>query len=565
MVDLASGDERKFGIVLTCRTTEEWLREAQELAPSAIADASMVKVFAGRWSIIRKKLEQLPAQLTNLTESAGFTSNALSKELLQRIVGSLIETKDLAQKCIEETFGGKLQMQSSLDSLAMKLGLNLRDCELLIRSGVLRDATATRTASRTSREAVKWNVKEVLARLQIGSLDSKQKALESLLELMQEDDKNVLVVAGQDGCILTVMNLLDSGVPAVREKAAAAVSRLAQVDSCEHLLVTEGVLAPLVRLLESGSPLAKEKAASALKCLTSTQENGRSVAAHGGVPALLEICQSGTPGAQAAAAGAIKNLACFSEVRQIVVEEGAIPVLIGLVTSGTPVAQGHACDGLQNLSSTDEQLRHAIASQGAINALLMYFDTSSSPKAKEVAMGALRNLAASGAIVEQLLTLGLLPRLVIALRSGISTVQQVAASAACHLARSMELRRTLGEAGCIPPLVRMLEGKTCATQEWAAQAIYNLILADSNRRAFCKEDRSISRMVQLLDPSNVSVAKKFPISALLCLSGSKKCRKQMIAAGARTYLGKLADVEVIGARKLLERLDGGKLWSLFKV
>lgn len=566
MVDVHSSDGSSLAIVCVYRTTEECLKQAQVLAPLAMADASMVKVFAGRWSIILRKLELLPAQLVNLADSAGLGNSVLCKELLHGVVSSLIETKDLASKCMEDAFGGKLQMQSNLDALAMKLGLHLRDLELLMKSGVLRDTTAPKGGgSGASRETVKWNVRDLLARLQIGNAESKQKAMESLVELMQEDDKNVLVVAGQDRGIPTVVHLLDAGVISVREKAAAAVCRLSQIDSCEHLLVNEGALAPLVRLLESGTPVAKEKAAAALKCLTFTPENARSVAAHGGVPALIEICQSGTPGAQAAAAGALRNLASISEVRQTMAEEDAIPVLIGLITSGTPSAQEYACDALQNLSSSDEHLRQAIVREGAIHTLLMYFDTSSSSKAKEVAMAALSNLAASAATSEELLAVGFLPRLVVALKSGLSTVQQAAASAVCHLARSMELRRTLGEAGCVPPLVRMLEGKTSATQELAAQAIFNLILVDSNRRTFCKEERSISRLVQLLDPTNQSVAKKSPISALLCLSGSKKCRKQMIAAGARISLGKLAEMEVIGARKLLDRLEGGSLWSLFRV
>lgn len=563
MVDLQTGDSRS--VVSGCKTTSEWLNQVQELLALATSDAAMVKVFTGRWGAIRRQLERLPPQLSKLEESSSSINNALCNELLQNIAKSLVETRDLAERCIEEACGGKLQMQSSLDALAMKLGLHVQECELLVKSGVVRECTSPRASSGgASKESLKWSVRDLLARLQIGSLESKQKAMEALVELMDEDDKNVLVVADQEGGISTLVHLLDAGATSLREKATAAVHRLAQVDSCEHFLVTEGALAPLVRILESGSSHAKEKAASALRNLTCTSENVRSVSVQGGVPALLEICQTGTPAAQAAAAGAIRNLVSIPEVRQTVAEEGAIPVLVKLINSGTPLAQEYACDGLQSLSSSDEHLRQEIIRKNAIQSLIMYYDTTPSPKGKEVGMGALSNLAASEANVEELLSAGFLPRLVTALRSGLLTEQQLAASAVCHLARSVDLRKILGEAGCVSPLVRMLEGKTSTTQDLAAQAIFNLILVDSNCRAFLKEERSISRMVQLLDPSNQSVAKKFPISALLCLAGKKKCRKQMVAAGACGYLTKLAELETTGAKKLLERLEGGKMWGLFR-
>eukprot|EP00250_Pteridium_aquilinum_P018010 c23894_g1_i1 orf=525-2216(-) len=562
MMGLKVGDSRN--VVSACKTTTDWLHQVQEMVTLAMSDATTVKVFGSRWGAIRRKLEQFPSQMSKLEEMSCLVNNALCNELLQNIAKSLVETRDLAERCIEEAFGGKLQMQSSLDALALKLGLHVQECELLVKSGVVRECGAPRTSSGgAGKESVKWSVRDLLARIQIGSVESKLKAMEALVQLMDEDDKNVLVVAGQEGGISILVNLLDTCVNALREKAACAVYRLAQIDSCEHLLVTEGVLVSLVRILESGTSYSKEKAASALRNLTGTSENAISVLAHGGASALLEICQTGTPAAQAAAVGTVRNLASISELQLSVAEEGAIPVLVGLVNSGTPLSQEYACDALQSLASSDEHIRQAIIREGAIQALILYYDSTPSPKGKEVAMGALSNLAASETNVEELLTAGFLSRLVTALRSGLLTEQQLAASAVCHLARSVDLRKLLGSAGCIPPLVRMLEGKTSISQNLAAHAIFNLISVDSNRRAFCREERSIAKMVQLLDPSTPSVAKKYPIMALLCVSGKKKCRKQMVATGACIHLAKLVEIET-SARKLLERLEGGKMWSLFR-
>eukprot|EP00249_Psilotum_nudum_P000446 c12080_g1_i1 orf=547-2250(+) len=567
MVDCEASDADSQVTTSLCQTADWWLKQVQELIPSVIGKAYLAKAFICRWIIIRRKLEQLPGQLEELADSPGFANAALSKELLQSIDSTLHESKELADKCSDHNYGGKLQMQSNLDALTMKLALHLQDCQLLLRSDILRELAPSNLAhpsSASKREVIKWNVKDLLARLQIGSLESKQKPLDSMVELMQEDDKNVLDVAGQGG-IPTLVHLLDAGMVTIREKAAAAVCCLSQADGCERLLVSESALPPLVRLLESGSPLAKEKAAATLQTLTSTPENARSVAAHGGVSALIDICQNGTPGSQASGVGTLRNLSKIAEVRHAVAEEGAIPVMIGLITSGTTMAQEHAADVLNNLSSSDDKLRSLIVGEGGVGALLMYFDLAVTAGARELAMRGLRNIAASGENIESLITAGFLPRLVAALKSGHCMLQQASAAAVSHLARSMELRRLLGEAGCIPPLVKMLEAKTSSAQEMAAQAVFSLIPLERNRREIRKEENCILGMVRLLDPSNQNISKKYPISVLLCLAGSKKCRKLMISAGACGRLEKLAEMEVLGARKLLDRLEKGGLWGAFRV
>ncbi|KAF2311148.1 hypothetical protein GH714_019710 [Hevea brasiliensis] len=141
-------------------------------------------------------------------------------------------------------------MQSDLDSLSGRLDLNLRDCGLLIKTGVLGEVTLPSAVAGSSTEpeaAVHSNIRELLARLQIGHLEAKHKALDSLVEVMKEDDKTVLAVLGRK-----------SG-------------------SCENWLVSEGVLPPLIRLVESGSTVGREKATISLQRLSMTTETARSI------------------------------------------------------------------------------------------------------------------------------------------------------------------------------------------------------------------------------------------------------------------------------------------------
>lgn len=70
----------------------------------------------------------------------------------------------------------------------------------------------------------------------------------------------------------------------------------------------------------------------------------------------------------------------------------------------------------------------------------------------------------------------------------------------------------------------------------------------------------IVSVVQLLDPSILNFDNKYPVSILMSLTHSKKCRKQMPNAGASL---KLLDMDVDGAKKLQETIGRGKLWGVY--
>ncbi|KAG5021951.1 hypothetical protein JHK85_018293 [Glycine max] len=99
--------------------------------------------------------------------------------------------------------------------------------------------------------------------------------------------------------------------------------------------------------------------------------------------------------------------------------------------------------------------------------------------------------------------------------------------------------------------------------EVAAQAISSLIVLSQNQIEVKMDDTSVPNLVQLLDSSTQNTAKKYAVSCLGSHSPSKKCKKLMISYGAIRYLKKLTEMDIPGAKKLLERLERGKLRSLF--
>ncbi|KAL6499313.1 hypothetical protein OROHE_025976 [Orobanche hederae] len=547
-------------------TTEEWLSCAQGLVPKALEKAKQVNGFPGRWKMIISKLDQIPSRLSDLSSHPCFSKNVLCKEQLQAVSKTLNEAIELAEFCLEGKHQGKLRMQSDLDSLAGKLDLNLRDCGLLIKTGVLGEVSFRSVSAATSTSfqpepepATHRDLRELLARLQIGHLEAKHKALNTLVEIMKEDEKNVLAVIGRSN-ISALVGLLTATSPRMREKTVGVVCQLVESGTCESWLVSEGVLPPLIRLVESGGPVGREKAAIALQRLSMSPDTARSVVGHGGARPLIEMCRCGDSVSQAAAACALRNISAVPEARQTLADEGIVEVMINLVDCGILLgSKEYAAECLQNLTSSNDDLKRAVISEGGIRSLLAYLDV---PSPQESAVGALRNLVGSVS-TDVLISVGVIPRLAHVLRSGSLGAQQAAASAICRICGTIEMKRLIGESGCIPFLVKMLEAKSNSVREVGAQAVASLMTLSNNCREVKNYDKSVPSLVALLDPSPHNTVKKYAVCCLGMLYTSKKCKKLMVSYGAIGYLKKLTETDTPGAKKLLERLERGRLKSFF--
>ncbi|KAJ0582294.1 putative armadillo-like helical protein [Helianthus annuus] len=539
------------------QSAEEWLSYANDLVPVALEKAREVKEFPGRWKMIISRLEQIPSRLSDLSSHPCFSKNTLCNEQLEAISKTLNESIKLAETCSKGKYDGKLQMQSDLDSLSGKIDLNLRDCGLLIKTGVLGEVTMSSDVEGMTHRSS--DIRELLARLQIGHLEAKHKALDSLVDVMKEDEKTVLSIVGRSN-IGALVQLLTATSPRIREKTVTLICSLAESGGCESWLVSEGVLPPLIRLLESGSSVGREKAAITLQRLSMSEETARSIAGHGGVPPLIDICRTGDSVSQASATCTLKNLSVIPELRQTLAEEGIVKIMISVLDSGILLgSKEYAAECLQNLTASNDDLKRAVIAEGGARSLLAYLD---GPLPQEPAVAALRNLVGLVS-VESLISLGLLPRLVHVLKSGSLGAQKAATSSICRICNTMEVKKLVGESGCIPLLIKLLEAQTNGVREVAAQAIASLMTLQHNRRVVKKDDKSVPNLVQLLDPSPQNTAKKYAISCLGLLSSSKRCRKLMVSYGAIGYLKKLTESEIPGSAKLLEKLERGRLKSLF--
>eukprot|EP00250_Pteridium_aquilinum_P015533 c22634_g1_i1 orf=176-1930(-) len=552
---------------------EEWIKKARELTACLLSKAALVQAFRGRWIAICTRLQRLSETLESICNFASLQQSFLHhRSTLPQIVSSLVEGKELAQKSIDLSYGGKLLMQSNLDALVTKLDHHLRELDAV--KGSMRQqerALAITLAMTSSTENPKHDspathrkeqVWDMFAKLKAGNTEMKKGALEALIQFMREDDKAALLVA-DEGDLHRLIHLLDSSLPIIRERAAHAISLMAMVDGCRKNLLAEGALHLLIRVLESGNSHAKEKAARALFELTCVAENAHAVVAQGAIPLLVKLCNQRNLAAATCAAGTLCNLAQNEHIRRTLAENGAIEALIGLLTSSCSQTKDHAAKSLQNLASgKDDRIRTLIARHGGIHSLLTFLKHAASAEAQETAIQALRKLATSTTNVKALVSAGYVAQLAELLNTGPSRVQQLAALAICNLSNYMDLKKQ----ACIRPLTKMLDSKDVSEQRVAAQAISTLFLGNNNRRKeFCKEGKSMLGLVRLLNPCRQRITKRLSMSALLVLSASPSpsYKNRIMSTDAQTHCENLVETNVTGAKKILHKSGGKKLLGIF--
>ncbi|TQE07745.1 hypothetical protein C1H46_006678 [Malus baccata] len=533
-----------------------------------------VRSFVGRWTALHSKLASLHSSVADISDSPHWAQNPLLHTLLPQLLSTLQRLTALADQCTDAEFaGGKLLMQSDLDMASSSLSNQLRDLDLLLRSGVLHQSNAivlSHPAPGSDKEDLSFFIRDLFTRLQIGGVEFKKKALESLLQLLNGDNKSSGLVV-REGNVAYLIHLLDfHHQPSVREQAIFAVCLLATADdeSSRKAVFEEGGLGPLLRILESGSTHLKEKAAMAVEALTADPENAWAVSAYGGVSVLIEACRSGSPATQTHAAGAIRNVANVEEIKTALGEEGAVPVLIQLLLSGTITAQEKSANCIAILASSDEYFRALIIQERGLQRLMHLIQDLPNSDTLEHVLRAITWLSASDSCSKILSSSTIfLIQLGEFIKQGNTTLQQISASLLAHLLVNVSdgNKRALGS--CMGSLVKLMESpKPVGLQESAAQSLVSLLTVRSNRKELVRDEKSVMRLVQMLNAkSQEMVASKFPVTVVAAVlsGGSDGCRKRLVAAGAHPHLQRLAEMEVAGAKKALQRLAGSRLKTIF--
>lgn len=549
------------------------LQQALQLVSSLISSSYSIQCFAGKWQLIRNKLEQIVSGLTVATNSNCFGK---ANELAKPILSTLDDVSSLLNRCSDESYdGGKLQLRSDLDAVISKLEFHAKSLTEMNSSTNVMDSQAiilSKPGANASREEIKFYIKDLLSRLRIGDPSMRIQTLVTLKEILIEDEKHVtdarILTTEVDEAIDVLVTFLEYKDGGVREGAAGVLSVIAEWNSYRGALVASGAIAPLIQILEKSTELGKESSAKVLRKLTEKSDNGWSVSAHGGITALLKICAhpSSRKELVVLACQILKNLSSVEEMRRFMLEEGAIPVLSKLSKSIEEAHQIQAIELLQDLASGDQSIKQIVVREGIIDSLLQLLDPSSpyTAKAREVGLMATRSLCFSSASsINTLISSGFLQRSLFYLNHSEISIQELALKSVSQLCEiSADYRKAMGNAGFMPQLVRLAGAKSAEIREKSAEILDKLIFIDRNRRKFVEVEHNVKQIMRCLALEDKLVTKNHLVSVLKAVAESSSGRRKIMASGCVQYVEKLAEANELEAKKVMKKLSCNRLRNI---
>ncbi|KAL7606937.1 uncharacterized protein LOC111892391 [Lactuca sativa] len=557
------------------------LRHATDQISSLIFLSHSTKVFSSKWKVIRSKLDEILSILASLPPE--IQASADNHPTLSGIIRSIKETTDcstnLAQKCIEHSYSGKLLMQSDLDIIFVKFDSSVKSLSEFINSeGLLSNGNYAIVVSRppptASRDDIQFYVKDLLCRFKIGRIEMKKQALVSFNEVIQEDERYVKIAMEIDGLVHVLMKFLNSKEIEIQEEALKSVATLSGFDSYKSLLVGTGVISPLIRVLETGSDLGKELSTRCLMKVTANSDNAWSVSAHGGASALLKICGSGCDDAAGGelvglACGVLRNLIGVDEIKRFVVEEGVIPMSIKLVKSKNEASQISAIDFIQVLASGNEFIRGLIVNEGGIRVLVRVLDPKSSysSKSREKSMRALIILCSDSiGYINSLKNYNFIDHILYFLKNGEVSIQESALRAAFWLCGSSdEFKKAMGDAGFMPEMVKFLDAKSFEAREMASETLFRLVVVPRNQKRFVQNDQNVNFLLQLVNPDEGNSGnRKNLLSIIMSLTFCNDGRKKILSSGYLKNIEKLAEDQVLDAKKIVRNLSSNRFRSMIR-
>ncbi|KAL1567346.1 vacuolar protein 8-like [Salvia divinorum] len=546
-------------------TEKQQLKQAIMQISSLISVSHSIKVFTAKWQSARIKLEELISHLAAIENCELNGRNPSLSAAVAEILATLANCGDLARRCSEFSYSGKLLMQSDLDMLSAKLDFHIGSLRGIYAAGLLEQSHALVVSrpcfTSASKDDVRFYLNDVFSRLKIGR---KREALIAFNEVAREDERYIKIGVAIDGFVNLIVNFLDSHDREVQEVAAEAVSSIAGFPPGKAVLLSAGAIAPLIRVVEGGSKLSKEFSARCLMKMTENSDNVWAVSAHGGVPALLKICVgAGDSGTEllCLVCGVLKNLSAVEEIKRFMVEDGAVEGLITLAESRGDEAQISALDLLHTIAHRDESIREAIITHGGIQMLVGIMDPASavSTKTREVAFRCITTICLSSET--SCLTLGFADHILHFLRFGEASVQELALKASFWLCGASDCaKQVMGEAGFMDVLVKFLDSKSFDIREIAGETLSNMLLLPKNRKRFVQNDQNIVVLMQMLDPEQGN--NKHLLSILVSLSRSNSARKKMLSSGYLKNIEKLAEDD---AKEIVRKLSSSRFRNVFNV
>ncbi|KAF5193349.1 U-box domain-containing protein [Thalictrum thalictroides] len=544
------------------------------LVSSLLSLSYSVKVFHVKWQLIRSKLEELNSSLTS-AENCDFSDNSTIWELLPAISVTVNDCHDLANRCVNLSYSGKLLMQSDLDVIMSKFEVHLKSLAEIYNAGVLSQGhmiVVSKPGIGACRDDMKFYIMDLITRMKIGDPVMKSQALIALNEVVQDDDRYVKIVVESEDLIGLLVNFLQMAETGTQEESLKVVIVIAEFSAYRNVLVGAGIVAPLIQVLESGTELGKERAAIGLQKLTENSNNAWSISAQGGVTALIRICSSSDSREEliGAACGILKNLVGVEEIKKFMVEAGAISTFIKLMNSKAEASKINAIEFLQIMASGSESILQTVIRGGGIYSLDQVLDpkASFSSKTREIAFRAIDTFCfSSRSSLITLLGYGFLDQLLFFLSSCEVSIQELAVKATFRLCNTSEdIIKAMGDKDFMPELMQLLDARSFEVQDMAAEALASMLCVPRNRRKFVHEDVNVGRILQLLEPGEGrSSNKRFLLSIIMSLASCHSGRRKITNSIYLKNVEKLAEADVLDAKRIIKKLSTNRFRSILSM
>lgn len=203
---------------------------------SLISLSHTIRVFSVKWQLIRTKLDELNSALIAAENCHSDEAQPLS-DIVSVISATVSGCMDLAARCINVSYSGKLLMQSDLDLAISKLDSHVKHLSAIFAVvGILSNRFAlvvSKPGAGATRDDIRFYIRDLINRLKIGDRMMKKQTLVLLNEIVSDDERYIKVIVDSEltDLVILLSNFLDSSDSVIREEAAISVSAIAGFES----------------------------------------------------------------------------------------------------------------------------------------------------------------------------------------------------------------------------------------------------------------------------------------------------------------------------------------------
>jgi vacuolar protein 8 len=261
------------------------------------------------------------------------------------------------------------------------------------------------------------------------------------------------------------------------------------------MIVKAGAITAMVNLLTSGTPLAKEKAAASLWHFAIDSQSQAAIAKANGIGPIVLLLDNATKEAGIMAARSLARLSQESADMQSQIAKR----LVMLMNSDNTGAQERAARALYELAKDQPSSPEVIVNAGAISPLLNLLSYGTTDGKKE-SSSALASLAKNNPKNQLAICIGLVDLL----GKGEDDAQEQVTKLLLDLANDKECRIAIAKAGAIPRLIVQLKGVSVRVHEYACAVLAHLIADHPENVTQCTDHGGMKPIVALLKSESIT-------------------------------------------------------------